>query len=229
MKGFNGLFGKEFTLKMVNQISSSSHYVKDVKLQSLPADYDEPVEKFYLDRPAKKRKYLSSRVKTIDGTIYRNGRHYYIGDHDYRLGIYKSRGGLVVLPVYSLESDDYFYGYLPNMEGFVILNKDLEIVYKNFDVTYEDFFKKKNLYDFLHDYGPTALLFLEPKDFDIRTQDDLRRVYNLRQQTLIDNGMDSAKIAEDEVLFNKAFDILKEEYKEIQENNQENKEINAGK
>ncbi|MBE5745958.1 MAG: hypothetical protein E7359_01540 [Clostridiales bacterium] len=217
MKEFYGLFGEEFTLKMVNQINTSSHYVKDVKLQSLPADYDEPNEKFVLDEPAKKREYLSPRAKTIDGTIYHNGYPCYIGNYKYRSAIYKSMGGLIILPVYSLENDDYLCAYLRNIKGFVILNKDLEIIYKNLNTSYEYFSNKQEFYDFLHDYGPTALQFVNPEDFNLVTQNALRRVYSLREQTLKDNEVDSVEILKDKELFNKAFNILKKEYQKIQE------------
>jgi len=226
-KKLRGLFGEEFTLKMVNDINSSTGYVKDVKLQSLPADHDESDEEFHLDEPAKKSDYLSSGVKTINGTIYHNGYPCYIGDDAYRLGIYKSTCGLVVLQVYSLVPDDLIGAYAPKIKGYVILNKDLKIVYENLHSSYACFHKKQAFYDFLHDYGPAALRFvdLEDEDFDITTLNTLRRVYNLRQQTLKDNGMDPDKIAEEKEKFNKAFNILKEEYQKIQENN----ELNAGK
>lgn len=215
MKELNELFGNEFVLKITNKIDSGTHYVSNVQMQSYPADYEEESIKFHLDE----RNKFDTKIegpKAVQGNIRHNGYSYLMGDYRYNKQVVKSIGGLIALDVYDMEPDDVLCAYLANSKGTVILDKDLNVVYENFYRNDKIFYNQQDAYKFLHDFGPEALAFMDAKDFNPSIQNDVKRVYDLRVKHQEEKFINPEEIAEEKQVFDKAFNIMKKEYENIQ-------------
>ena len=228
MKEVEELFPNEFVLKITNKINGSTHYVSDVRLETFPADHEEESVKFRIRDYGEKnyKQYIPDApsrdaLNQADGTVIypRNGYPCLMGDYNYNKQIIKSVGGLIALDLYQMEADDVFCGYFEDLKGSVILDKDLNVVYTNFYKPFSVFYKQEDAYKFLHDFGPEALAFMKPKEFNSSVQQNVKRVFDLRVKHQEEKFIDPAEIAQEKELFNKAFDIMKKEYETIQAKN----------
>lgn len=228
MKKVEELFSNEFVLKIINKIDGHTHHVEDTKLQVLPADYKEESIKFKIKEYGEKN-YKQPDVgpyPSRDALAYGEGKiispvtGYYnqLGDSDYLSQVVKSVGGLVAVEVYSQPTfDDAFMLYDTKIHGTVIMDKDLNVVYQNFYKPFSVLYKQEDAFKLLHDFGPSVLAFMNPKEFNGDIQKNIQRVFDLRVQHQEEKFVNPAEIEKEKELFDKAFDAMKKEYDAIQE------------
>ena len=228
MKELDNVFKNDFVLRIKSDVSGID-YVEDVKLQVFPADYVEenvPVHSLSFIKDGKPKRERPKRdhkknkePNAFNGVIYINGDRYGIGTGSYRVEVRKSVGGLIAVPIYVQMGDDMMGVYYAQRRGYLVLDKDLNIVYKNTINADRIFYNQEDAYKFLHNFGPCALAFMEPKKFDSDVQQDVQRVFDLRVKKQEENFINPDKIAEEKKQFKEDFDILKKEHENTRSNN----------
>lgn len=227
MKDIKEVFKNDFVLRIKSNIDNLD-YVEGVQLQVFPADYEEeeiPQHSFMKKESPKKSNEPKKEAKTYpepksyNGMLNLNGDLHGIGSGMYKVELRKSVGALVAVPIYVQYGDDMMGVYYPERRGFVVLDKDLNIVYKNAVNANSVFYNQEDAYKFLHNFGPCALAFMEPKHFNSDIQQDVQRVFDLRVKKQEENFINPDKIAEEKKQFKEAFDILKTEHENIRSNN----------
>ena len=227
MKDIKEVFKNDFVLKITSNINSID-YVEGVTLQVFPSDYEEeeiPQHAFMKKQTPKKpnepkkETKIYPEPKTRNGMMDIDGDWHGIGSGSYKVEIRKSVGGLVAVPIYVQYGDDIMGVYYPERRGFVVLDKDLNIVYKNAINASSVFYNQEDAYKFLHNFGPCALALMQPKGFNSDVQQDVQRVFEMRVKKQEENFINPAKIEEEKKQFKEAFQILKKEYENTRSNN----------
>ena len=91
------------------------------------------------------------------------------------------------------------------------------MVYQNFYKPFSVLYKQEDAFKLLHDFGPSVLAFMNPKEFNGDIQKNIQRVFDLRVQHQEEKFVNPAEIEKEKELFDKAFDAMKKEYDAIQE------------
>lgn len=224
MNKLRNLFKNEFVLKLETDVNGIE-YVGEVKLTALPADYE--------GKDVTTREYLSSRnqkfskkanfsknnesvkpLATARGKIDVEGYIYpcNLGTNDYKCVFEKSVGGLISLPVYIQKGDDYMGVYYPEYVGNVILDKELNVVYKNTYTASRIFYRTEDAYKFLYNFGPCAIAFMDEKSFNSDVKQDLQRVFDMRVNHLKECFVSEEKIQEEKDIFKQAIDEIDKQY-----------------
>lgn len=229
MKEIEELFKSDFTLRISSDINGYDCEVRDVNLQTLPADHQEESVAFKIkefgDKHYKQPKYNNKKDKdaiAFKSGMIRTGMYdtIILGNDRYTTQIIKSVGPLAAVGMYKkTDYDDAFSHYNYESKGSVIVDKDLNVVYSNDYDRYNTLYRTSDAYKIFHDFGPCALAFVSPEGFDATAQKDFKKLFEARMQEHAQLLTDPAKVAEEKAQFEKAFEILQKEYDKIQEKN----------
>lgn len=216
MKEISELFSNDFVLRMVNDINAID-FVENTKLEVLPADYEgtevelrsnSSFEDLKKHVESKKHMEQNPPIKTMNGEIYIYGERYCVGNASYKVGIDKSVGKLISLPIYQQYGDDILGVYYPEYRGCVIVDKKLNVVYKQCSEPGKVYESPEDCLTLLYNFGPCALAFLGKDDLDKGLLNDIKATYTKRVYTLAKNGILEHKIENEQNMFEKCYTVL---------------------
>lgn len=197
MKQVEQLFDSEFVLKLQTEFGGG-YYASKVNL--------DVVTKSGKDESMRKMHKHTTSGKFIDGGYYS------LGNKSKETEYYNSVGKLAVVPIYIQKDDDMMAMYYSVPVGYAIVDKNQEIIYKNTKTADNVLTNKYDVLKMLYKYGPCALSFLNPQDFDNRDfVNSLKEIYKQRVNTLKSKNKDIEKISKEFETFNKAVNILENE------------------
>lgn len=215
MSEVSKVFDNNFVLRTVND-KDDLNLVTNTRLEIRPADYEEPqntpkstkfqkIKSFLKDKNAN----IEDEPKYIDGKTYMFGDRYCIGNPFNKISNEKSYGNLVALPVYHQYGDDMIGRYYPSFKGYVVLDNNLNIVYKQCSNSSDVLESPGDCLALLYKYGPCALSFLKEKDFESRTLfDEIKQTFDKRVEKLKDNGVLDYKIEKEQKQFEECCKII---------------------
>lgn len=214
MKEIAELFDNDFVLRVVNDINSLN-LVESTKIEVLPADHEEAeitlgnstFEQILKHVEGKKQ---TAPIKSMNGEIYIYGERYCVGNANYRVGIDKSVGKLVPISIYQQFGDDMMGVYYPEYRGCVLVDKKLNVVYKQCSEPGRVYESPEDCLGVLYNFGPCALSFLRENDLSEDLLTDIRKTYNKRVYTLAKNGILEHKIENEQNMFDKCYAVLEQ-------------------
>lgn len=135
---------------------------------------------------------------------------------------YESFGDLVPLRTYEREYDDFAGGTHTYPNGFALVDKNLNVVYKSKEKDRVYTCKIREASDILAlvcKQGPSAMAFMDERNLaDDKFKEALTKSFELRKKTLNNSGR-TEQVEQEQKLFDKMLEILQKEFNEQMETN----------
>ena len=182
----------------------SKHFNSDLKLEVKSNKYTESGVIRYCKVTCRN----PQTQKAVDGTGEISDL--YVGGGYSNLNEFTYCGRLVLVPVFEPDFDPQVNFMFYKQVGYAIYNTNAECVHysRDMNVLFED---KRKIGDLLYTYGPCALAFMDPADFNSKNRELLSRFYKKRLNMLKKSKAPMQPIENEQSLFERCLYLLEGE------------------
>ena len=181
------------------------HFNNDLKLEVKSDKYTESGVIRYCNVKCRNTR---TGITSAEGTGEVN--EYYVGGGYSNLNEFTYCGRLVLLPLFETDYDPQVNFMFYKQMGYAIYDAEAKCVHvaKSMNQLFED---KRKIGDLLYMYGPCALAFMDPKDFNSKNKEMLVRFYKKRSKMLQKANYPMQPIEKEQVLFERCLSLLEGE------------------